>query len=76
MKKSSIGIKVCPNCKAIFNMFEAGQMVIGTDGLGVYMEHVPCGHRGRPTSPDGSVRIQFSVEMEIEDDSADDEESD
>lgn len=45
--------KGCPKCGAVFDIFGEGQIVVGADERGLYLEHVPCGHRGRPgTGPD------------------------
>lgn len=41
------GMKVCPGCNETFDLFAAGQILLGTDAQGMYMEHVPCGHKGR-----------------------------
>lgn len=41
-------MKRCPGCGGVFDMFEEGQLGFGVDELGVFLEHMPCGHKGRP----------------------------
>lgn len=51
----------CPQCRDVFDMLGSGQLVIGSDDKGLYMEHVPCGYRGR--SPAGNFGISIRIDL-------------